>query len=74
MSTEDTTSYVARDYALKLWIAADGWHAKVLKDGMTWSLEEKFPSRAAAMEWAERTVEDYRAADAAEAKAEVIEL
>ncbi len=61
-------------YAVKLWIAADGWHAKVLRNEMLWSLEEKFPSKAAAMEWAEEEVRKYREAEDAEAKAEVIDL
>ncbi len=61
-------------YAVKIWIAADGWHAKVLRNEMLWSLEEKFPSKNAAMQWAEEEVRKYREAEAAERKAEVIDL
>lgn len=61
-------------YAVKIWIAADGWHAKVLRNEMLWSLEEKFPTKAAAMEWAGEEVRKDRDAVKAEALAEVIDL
>jgi hypothetical protein len=61
-------------YEAKVWQYREGWKAKVLRDGIAWSLETDHESRDAALEWAKLSVEEMREAALAEKQAERVAL
>jgi hypothetical protein len=61
-------------YEAKVWQHEGVWKARLLRDGMAWSLEEACENREAALEWARAEAEKSRAANVAESKAERVEV
>lgn len=61
-------------YEGAVWEADDGWHAKVLRNGVFFDFRNSFEGRDEALAWARERAEADRAYVAAERKAERVEL
>ncbi len=62
-------------YEAKIWeVDGGGWKVKVLRDGVTWSMERNFTTYDECLAWARSEANESRLSNIAESKAERVEV